>query len=220
MYSIAIDGPSGVGKSSISKEISRQLGFIYVDTGALYRCVGLYAYENNIDSTDKQRVIDVLPKIKIEMRHVNGIQKVFLNGEDVSEKIRLSKVAIPTSNSASVPEVREFLKNLQQDIAKTNNIIMDGRDIGTVILPNATVKLFLTASPQERAMRRYKQEIENGEKIEYNDVLADIIKRDDNDTNRKTAPLKAAEDAIIVDTTNYNLQETIDMITSIIRSKL
>ena len=220
MYSIAIDGPSGVGKSSLAKKVAKNFGIIYVDTGALYRCIGLYCVQNGIDSTDPQEVENVLGKITIDLKYLNGEQRVYLNSIDVSDKIRETEVDAPTSNSSSVPAVREFLRDLQQNIAKENSVIMDGRDIGTVILPNADVKIFITADAKERAKRRYDQLIRHGIQADYDKTLKNIIIRDENDINRKISPLKAADDAIIIDTTDNTKEKTLEIVTSIIRSKL
>lgn len=220
MYRVAIDGPSGVGKSSLAKNIARQLGIIYVDTGALYRCIGLYCLTNKIDSKNKGDVINALVNIKIDLKYVDGEQRVFLNHKDVSTDIRQPEVDIAASNVASIGQVRDYLKNMQQDIAETNSVIMDGRDIGTVIMPDANVKFFITASAEERATRRYNQQMKRGKVLDYDEILKDIIKRDDNDTNRDVAPLRAADDAIIIDTTENTKEQTLEIITSIIRSRV
>ena len=215
---IAIDGPAGAGKSTIAKAVAKKLSFIYVDTGALYRAIGFYAIKNKISSENE--IISSLKKIKVDLKFENNLQKVFLCDEDISEEIRTPEVSMMASKISAIPAVREFLFDLQQDLAKKNNVIMDGRDIGTVILPEANVKIFLTASSEKRAERRYKELIEKGLQVDYDDILKDIIKRDYDDSNRKIAPLKAAADAIFVDTSAYNLEESINLILTIINNKL
>ena len=218
VISIALDGPAGAGKSTIAKAVAKKLSFIYVDTGALYRAIGFYAIKNKISSENE--IISSLKKIKVDLKFENNLQKVFLCDEDISEEIRTSEVSMMASKISAIPAVREFLFDLQQDLAKKNNVIMDGRDIGTVILPEANVKIFLTASSEKRAERRYKELIEKGLQVDYDDILKDIIKRDYDDSNRKIAPLKAAADAIFVDTSAYNLEESINLILTIINNKL
>ncbi len=217
---IAIDGPAGAGKSSIAKLVSKKLGYIYVDTGALYRTVGLYSIRKGIDTKDAEAVTETLKDINVELGFVDGAQHVFLNGEDVSDAIRTPEASMGASNVSAIPAVRTFLFDLQRDIAKNNNCIMDGRDIGTVVLPNAQIKLFLTASPEARAERRYKELIEKGEKVDFQDVLDDINKRDYQDSHREIAPLKQAEDAILVDNSGCNLEEGTELVLGIIREKL
>ncbi len=217
---IAIDGPAGAGKSSTAKLIAKKLGYIYVDTGALYRTVGLYSIRKGIDTKDAEKVIATLPDIKVEIKFVDGTQHVFLNGEDVSEAIRTPEASMGASNVSAIPKVREFLFDLQRSIAAENNCIMDGRDIGTVVLPNADVKIFLTASVEERANRRYKEMIEKGESADYNDILEDIKKRDYQDSHREIAPLKQADDAILVDNGGYNLETGTEYLLGIIKEHL
>ncbi len=219
MISIAIDGPSGAGKSTIAKEIAGQKGYIYVDTGAMYRAIGLYMYRQGIDTKDGNSVSPKLKEVSLDLKYIDGEQKIYLNGEDVSHDIRLPEMSMAASNVSAIKEVREFLLDVQRGFAQKNNIIMDGRDIGTVILPNADVKIFLTASPDIRAQRRYKELIEKGMKTTYEEVKADLIKRDENDTNRPIAPLKQADDAVLVDSSNLTQQETVDKIISIIGEK-
>ncbi len=218
VISIALDGPAGAGKSTIAKAVAKKLSFIYVDTGALYRAIGFYAIKNKISSENE--IISSLKKIKVDLKFENNLQKVFLCDEDISEEIRTPEVSMMASKISAIPAVREFLFDLQQDLAKKSNVIMDGRDIGTVILPEANVKIFLTASSEKRAERRYKELIEKGLQVDYDDILKDIIKRDYDDSNRKIAPLKAAADAIFVDTSAYNLEESINLILTIINNKL
>lgn len=217
---IAIDGPAGAGKSSIAKLVSKALGYIYVDTGALYRTVGLYSIRKGIDTKDAEAVTATLGDIEVKLGFVDGAQHVFLNGEDVSDAIRTPEASMGASNVSAIPAVRTFLFDLQRDIAKNNNCIMDGRDIGTVVLPDAQIKLFLTASPEARAQRRYKELIEKGEKVEFQDVLDDINKRDYQDSHREIAPLKQAEDAILVDNSGCNLEEGTKLVLDIIEKKL
>lgn len=217
---IAIDGPAGAGKSSIAKLVSKELGYIYVDTGALYRTVGLYSIRKGIDTKDADAVTATLKDIEVKLGFVDGAQHVFLNGEDVSDAIRTPEASMGASNVSAIPAVRTFLFDLQRDIAKNNNCIMDGRDIGTVVLPDAQIKLFLTASPEARAERRYKELIEKGEKVEFQDVLDDINKRDYQDSHREIAPLKQAEDALLVDNSGCNLEEGTALVLGIIKEKL
>lgn len=217
---IAIDGPAGAGKSSTAKLVAKKLGYIYVDTGALYRTVGLYSIRKGIDTKDSEKVIATLSDIKVEIKFVDGSQHVFLNGEDVSEAIRTPEASMGASNVSAIPKVREFLFDLQRSIAAENNCIMDGRDIGTVVLPNADVKIFLTASAEERAKRRYKEMLEKGEKIDYNEILEDINKRDYQDSHREIAPLKQADDAIYVDNGCYDLEGGAEYLLKIIRENI
>lgn len=217
---IAIDGPAGAGKSSVAKLVSKKLGYIYVDTGALYRTVGLYSIRKGIDTKDAEAVTETLKDIEVKLGFVDGAQHVFLNGEDVSEAIRTPEASMGASNVSAIPAVRTFLFDLQRDIAKNNNCIMDGRDIGTVVLPDAQIKLFLTASPEARAQRRYKELVEKGEKVDFQDVLDDINKRDYQDSHREIAPLKQAEDAVLVDNSGCNLEEGAELLLSIIKEKL
>ncbi len=220
VINVAVDGPAGAGKSTISRAAAKAVGFIYVDTGALYRTVGVNALRKGIDTKDKVAVAATLGDISVDLVFENGEQKVLLNGENVSEEIRTPPASMAASDVSAVPEVRAFLFDLQRDIAKRNNCIMDGRDIGTVVLPDAKVKIFLTASPESRAMRRYKELVEKGTQVEYKDVLEDLIERDYNDSHREIAPLKPAEDGVIVDTTNLNLEESINEIIRIIKEAI
>jgi len=217
---VAIDGPAGAGKSSVAKLVSKKLGYIYVDTGALYRTVGLYSIRKGIDTKNADSVIETLKDINVELKFIDDAQHVFLNGEDVSEAIRTPEASMGASNVSAIPKVREFLFDLQRDIAKKNDVIMDGRDIGTVVLPDAQIKIFLTASAESRAQRRYKELIEKGEKVDFNDVLDDINKRDYQDSHREIAPLKQAEDAVFVDNSNCNLEEGAQLLLDIIKEKL
>lgn len=202
MINVAIDGPAGAGKSSIAKAVAAEIGFIYVDTGALYRSVALFALENGLDSDG---LVKSLEKINVSLEFADGSQHVILNGADVSDKIRTAEVSMNASKVSAIPEVREFLFGLQKKIAAENNIIMDGRDIGTVVLPDADLKIFLTASAEERANRRFKEMTDSG--ITYEQVLEDIKQRDYNDMHRDIAPLKQAEDAVLLDTTGMTIEE-------------
>ena len=217
---IAIDGPSGAGKSSIAKALAKKLNIIYVDTGAIYRTVGLYVYRNGVESRDKDKIIAMLPEISVKLAYIDGAQHIFLNGEDVSGLIRTETISRYASDVSAIPEVRAFLLSLQRDMAKETSVIMDGRDIGTVVLPDAEVKIFMTASAEVRARRRYKELVEKGECVVFEDVLAAIITRDTNDSTRATAPLKAADDAVILDNSEINAEETLNRVIDIIRSKI
>ena len=220
MINVAIDGPAGAGKSTIARAAAKELGFIYVDTGALYRAVGVYCLRKGITTTDADGVGSVLGEIKVELKFIDGVQHVYLNGDDVSTEIRLPEASMAASNVSAIPSVRAFLFDLQRDIASKNNCIMDGRDIGTVVLPNAKVKIFLTADPEERAMRRFKELEEKGSKVTYQEVLDDLKVRDYNDSHREIAPLKPAEDSVIVNTTGYTLEESINKIIDTIKEKM
>jgi cytidylate kinase len=216
MISIAIDGPSGSGKSTISKHLARELNFLNVDTGALYRAVAYFLSANDIDYTNELNVGQCLDKIKIDVKNSNYTQVIFLNGEDITNKIRSNDMSMIASRISAMPEVRKYLLNFQRNLAKSSNVIMDGRDIGTVVLPDADVKIFLTASPEVRAKRRYMQ---LGGGTDYKEILETLNKRDFNDSHRKTAPLKPAFDAIAFDNSEYSLSETVDMLLKIIKER-
>lgn len=220
MKSIAIDGPSAAGKSTMAKMLAKQLGYIYVDTGALYRTVAYHCEKHGAKSDNSEAVCAVLDKASVELAYKNGVQKVLLNGEDVTEEIRKPWVSMAASNVSAIPKVRNFLFDLQQNIAKTNNVVMDGRDIGTVVLPSATVKIFLTASPEERATRRMEDFKLAGEEVDYQKLLEEIKQRDFNDSNREIAPLKKADDAIEVDTTGNTLEQSAQLLYNLVREKL
>ena len=220
MINIAIDGPAGAGKSTIAKTVSKELGYIYVDTGALYRTVGLNALRNGVDTKDAEGVIATLDGLKVSLRFVDNEQRVFLGEEDVSAAIRQNEVSMAASNVSAIPKVREFLFDLQRDIAKNNNCIMDGRDIGTVVLPDAQIKLFLTASAEARADRRYKELVEKGQTVDYDVILKEIKERDYQDSHREIAPLKQADDAIFVDSTEMDLPATINYMLNIIKERI
>lgn len=220
LISIAIDGPAGAGKSTISRRLAADLGYIYVDTGALYRSIGLYAVRREANPAKESEVIPLLSEITLDLRFIGGEQRVFLNGEDVSEGIRLPEISMAASSVSAIPAVRAFLFDLQRNMAKEHNIVMDGRDIGTVVLPDAPIKIFLTASAEDRAMRRYKELLGKGVQADYEEVLRDLKQRDYNDSHREIAPLKAAEDAILADTTGKELHESIAYLKNIVETRL
>ena len=219
MITIAIDGPSGSGKSTISKIIAKKIGFINVDTGALYRTIAYFFLENKINYKEKSEVLKNLNKISVSLKNENFSQTIFLNGVDVTQKIRTNEISMLSSEISVIPEVRQFLLKLQRDIAKENNVVIDGRDIGTVVIPNADVKIFLTAEPKVRAKRRYNQLISKGQSTTFDEILELINKRDYNDIHRKISPLKKANDAILVDNSNLNQQDTVYKLIEIIKKK-
>ena len=219
-YRIALDGPSGAGKSTIAKRLSAELGFVYVDTGAMYRTVGLYCLQNNVDTDDEAAVAAVLPNINIELKYVDGEQRIFLNGADVSADIRMNEVSMAASKTSAYKAVRGFLLDSQRNVAKTQSVIMDGRDIGTVVLPDAEIKIFIVGDATVRAKRRHKELLEKGQNISLQEVLEDIITRDHNDTNRAEAPLKQADDAVLLDTTYKNFEEAYKSVLEIVKSKM
>lgn len=219
MYSVAIDGPAGAGKSSVAKAVAAKTGFIYVDTGALYRTVALHVIKNGIDSDNVSAVEESLPQIEVSLSHMEDGQHVFLSGEDVSALIRTNDVSMMASKTSAIPAVRKFLFSLQTGMAEKYNVIMDGRDIGTVVLPNANAKIFLTASAEERAKRRYTEYVNKGVEADYDEILADVVKRDYQDSHREIAPLKPADDAVIVDSTGMSFDEVVDEISGIIAEK-
>ncbi len=217
MINVAIDGPSGAGKSTVARLAAAKLGFVYIDTGALYRSVGVAALRRGIKTDDRDAVSAMLPDIKIELGFTDGIQHVYLCGDDVSEEIRLPEASMAASNVSSNPDVRAFLFDLQKNIAAENNCIMDGRDIGTVVLPNADVKIFLTASPEIRAKRRYDELIVKGNDVDLSSLLEEIKLRDYNDSHRAAAPLKQAEDAVLLDGSDMALDEVVGRVVSLIK---
>lgn len=217
---VAIDGPAGAGKSTIARAAAKKLGFIYVDTGALYRAVGVYSLRNGLDTENPETVEGTLPHIQVELQFQDGVQHVLLNGEDVSEEIRTPQASMAASAVSAVPAVRRFLFDLQREIAAKNDCIMDGRDIGTVVLPQAEVKIFLTASPETRAMRRFKELQEKGAPDTYEAVLADLKQRDYNDSHRAVAPLKPAEGSVLVDTSALTLPQSVEKVIEVIKEKL
>lgn len=220
MISVAIDGPAGAGKSSLARAAAKELGFIYVDTGAMYRTVALALLRAGVENQDTDGVKALLDRINIELKFVNGEQRVFLDGEDVSDKIRTPEVSMRASSSSALGAVRAFLLDKQRDLAKTNDVLMDGRDIGTVVLPNATVKIFLTASPEERARRRFLELQAKGAPDTYEQVYEDMVKRDYDDSHRAIAPLKPADDAITVDTTGLEIEQSLALILKTVRENL
>lgn len=220
MISVAIDGPSGAGKSSLAKRLAKELGYIYVDTGAMYRTIGLYGMRCGKSLDDENELKTILKDMRLELKYENGAQQIYLNGENVSEAIRTSAVSMAASAVSKHPAVREFLLNTQRDMANTSNILMDGRDIGTVILPNATVKIFLTASAKARAQRRLKELLEKGENITFEEVLADINQRDYNDTHREIAPLKQAQDAVLIDTSDIDFEQSYALMLKTIKENI
>ena len=218
--SIAIDGPSGAGKSSVARSIAEKMGLIYVDTGAIYRTVGLAAYRRGILSHDRERVLEMLPELNIELKHgTDGAQHMFLDGEDVSGEIRLPVISLYASDVSAFPEVRAYLMEMQRSLARTHDVIMDGRDIGTVVLPNAGLKIFLTASSRSRAERRLLELRQKGQDVSFEEVLRDIEYRDKNDSSRAAAPLKAAEDAVLVDSTELDFAQTCQAVEKLIRER-
>lgn len=220
MINVAIDGPAGAGKSTVARAAAEKLGYIYVDTGALYRAIGVYGLRNNIETTDSEKIADALKNITVELKFIDGVQHVFLNGDDVSEEIRLPEASMAASNVSAIPAVRAFLFDLQRDIARKNDIIMDGRDIGTVVLPDAQVKIFLTADDEERAMRRFKELQEKGSTVTFKEVLDDLRQRDYNDSHREIAPLKPAEDSVTVNTTGLSLEGSVDAVVKVIEERI
>ena len=218
---IAIDGPAGAGKSTIARLAAKELGFIYVDTGALYRAIGLAASRRSLTAEDKDAIIEMLTAIKVELAfNEKHEQIVLLDGEDVSGLIRTPEISMLASAVSAIPEVRAFLLDLQRDMAHTNNVIMDGRDIGTVVLPDAKIKIFLSASPECRARRRYKELIEKGMDVKYEDILSDVVARDYADSHRDIAPLKPADDAIMVDTSGEDLETSVNKLLTIMRDRI
>ena len=220
MISVAIDGPSGAGKSSLAKRLAKELGYLYVDTGAMYRAIGLYAKRAGADTKNAAAVEALLPSIRLELKYVDGAQRVLLCGEDVSEAIRAEEIGMAASDVSAHPAVRAFLLDTQRNMALTHDLLMDGRDIGTVILPGATVKIFLTASPEARAKRRMLELRQKGQPADYETVLEDIRQRDWQDTHRETAPLKQAEDAVLVDTSDLDFEESFAALKSLILSRV
>ena len=221
IYSVAVDGPSGAGKSTLAKAAAAELHIIYVDTGAIYRTIGCYARRQGVDAADTQAVIALLPQVKIGMRYDDqDLQHMLLQGEDVTEEIRLPEISLYASAVSAIPEVRAFLLEMQRDFARRSSVIMDGRDIGTVVLPHADVKIFLQADVAVRARRREKELQERGTPRPFDQVLAEMKERDYNDTHRAAAPLRPAEDAIVVDTSYLDFQQSKEKILEIIREKV
>ena len=216
MINIAIDGPAGAGKSSIAKAVAAKYGYIYVDTGAMYRALAYKAITNEISIKNVDHIEKMLADTKLDIVYNDLGQRILLDGADISDFIRTPEISMGASDISAIPYVRQWLLDMQKDIAKANNCIMDGRDIGTTILPDAKVKVFLTASPEERAMRRYKELIEKGGSVTFEEVLEDVKTRDYNDSHRAVSPLKKADDAVEVDTTGYDLEQSIDLVCGII----
>lgn len=220
MISIAIDGPSGAGKSSMAKRLAAELGYTYVDTGAMYRSIGLFALRDGKDPHDADAVAALLPSVRLDIRLIDGTQHIYLNGEDVSEAIRTEACGMAASAVAAHPAVRTFLLDTQRDLAARQNVLMDGRDIGTVVLPNATVKIYLTASAAARASRRQAELLAKGQQADFATVLADIEQRDYQDSHRAVAPLRQAEDAVLVDTSDIGIEESFALLRNTILSHL
>ncbi|MDF2820230.1 MAG: cmk [Clostridiales bacterium] len=212
MYSIAIDGPAGAGKSTIAKNIAKELGFIYIDTGAMYRAIALFLIRNNIPSDDEKKISEAVKKVNIEIEYVKGVQQVILNGENISELIRTNEVSKMASISSVYPDVRLKLVDIQRCLAEKVNVVMDGRDIGTYVLPEATLKIYLTASVEERAKRRYNEYVNIGVSANLENIKKEIEERDFRDMNRDFAPLKKAEDAVVVDSSFMNIEDVKDYV--------
>lgn len=216
MISIAIDGPAGAGKSTLSRKLASHFGFIYVDTGAMYRAVGLKFSRLGINGELNCDIEKILADTSVDIRFVGNEQRVFLDGEDVSDEIRTPEISMMASAVSAKPPVRAFLLNTQRNLAKNSDCLMDGRDIGTVVLPDATVKIYLTASAEARAMRRYKELCEKGQTVEFKDVYDDMVKRDYNDMHRDIAPLKQADDAVVADTTSLDFEQSFALLIELI----
>ncbi len=217
---VAIDGPVGAGKSTIAREAARRSGFVYADTGALYRAVGLFCVEDGCDLGQADEIAKRIGGIKLEIALIDGTQHIFMNGADVSDKIRTPEISMAASAVSAVPEVRAALLDMQRDIARKSSVIMDGRDIGTAVLPDARVKIFLTAKPEIRARRRYDELIAKGKDVRYEDVLSDLQKRDYDDSHRAAAPLKKAEDAVLADTSELDFEQSVELVCRIIKERL
>lgn len=220
VYSVAIDGPAGAGKSTMARRAAAELNFVYVDTGAIYRTVAYAVAEHGIRPDETEKIDALLPKLDLKLAWQDGVQHMYLDGRDVSAKIRLPEVSAMASKVSALPSVRAFLLDTQRNVAKTNSVIMDGRDIGTVVLPNADVKIYLSASAQVRARRRFIELQEQGSNDTYEEVLQDMIERDYRDMHREIAPLKQADDAVLLDTSELSLEESIEALLKIIREKL
>ena len=220
MFNIAIDGPAGAGKSTIAKKVAKELDFIYVDTGAMYRSMALYLIRKGVKAEEKNKIIELLPEIHVTLAYVEGEQHVYLNQEDVSSLIRNEEVSQMTSSISTIAEVREALLSLQRNLAKENNVLMDGRDIGTCVLPNAELKIYLTASTKVRAKRRYDEMIEKGMECNLKELEASIKERDQRDMNREIAPLKQAEDAVFLDTSDMNIEEVVNAIIRLVKERV
>ncbi len=218
--SVALDGPSGAGKSTIARAIARRFGFVYVDTGAIYRTVGLAAWRRGVPPRDRERVASMLPELDIALRHgTDGLQRMYLNGEDVTEQIRQPEISLYASDVSAIPAVRAFLMDMQRDMARRYDVVMDGRDIGTVVLPSAGLKVFLTAAPEVRAERRFRELREKGTGVTLEEVFRDIQYRDENDSSRSAAPLRPAEDAVILDTSALDFQASCEAVARLVEEK-
>lgn len=216
--SIAIDGPAGAGKSSISKEVAKRLNFIYVDTGAIYRSLAYISLKNCYDTKkDLSEIVELAKKCQFELKYIDKVQHIYVDGYDVSDYIRTPEVSKGASDVSAIPEVREILLSIQREMAEKNNVIMDGRDIGTVVLPNATLKIFLTASIEERSKRRYKEMLEKGVECNFEEIKKDIAYRDEQDSNRAVAPLKPAIDSVIFDNSNFTYEQSVDYLCKLIK---
>lgn len=215
MHSIAIDGPAGAGKSTIAKRVAKELGFIYVDTGAMYRSMALYFLRNGIKGDQEDKVADACKDIEVSIEYEDGEQQVILNEENVNAYIRTEEVSMMTSDTSKYPKVREKLLSLQRDLAQKKDVIMDGRDIGTCVLPDADLKIYLTASSKERARRRFKEQKERGIECDFDQIEKDIITRDEQDMNREVSPLKQAEDAVLVDASDMTIEEVVNKVVSL-----
>lgn len=220
IYSIAVDGPAGAGKSTIAKLIAKDLEFIYVDTGAMYRAMAIYFLDHGIDAMDEKAIQKACEHVKIRIEYEQGVQQVILNEENVTGRLRKEEVGVMASKTSVYPDVRKKLVELQQELATTVSVIMDGRDIGTCVLPNATLKIYLTASVEARAKRRYDELLEKGQTADYEVIKADIEERDYRDMNREVSPLKQAEDAILVDSSNMSIEEVVATIKELFKEKL
>ena len=220
IYNIAIDGPAGAGKSSISKKVAKSLGYIYIDTGAMYRTVGLKAVRCGIDTKDSEGVASILPTLDIDIRHEGVEQHIFLDGENVSDQIRTPEISMAASNVSAIPAVRVALVDLQRKLAENHDVVMDGRDIGSFVLPDAEVKIFLTASVDARAERRYKELLEKGELVDFEAVREDMILRDRQDSTRAVSPLVVADGATVIDTSKLNFEESVNAVIEHIRSNV
>lgn len=220
-HSIAIDGPCGAGKSTLAKRLAQELGFLYVDTGAIYRTVGLAARSRDVDPSDAAKVESILPDLTITMGYgEDGLQHMLLNGEDVTQAIRKNEISVYASKVASIPAVRAYLLEMQRRMAREHDVIMDGRDIGTVVLPKAEVKLFLTAAPEARAERRYRELLELGQKADFEQVLQEVVERDRRDMEREISPLRQADDAVLADTTGLDLEGSFRLLLTLVQERL
>ena len=220
MTKIAIDGPAGAGKSTISKKVAKELGFVYIDTGAMYRTVGLKAVRCGVDTKDAEGVGALLPTLDIDIRHEGVEQHIYLDGENVSDKIRTPEISMAASNVSAIPAVRVAMVDMQRKLAENHDVVMDGRDIGTFVLPDAEIKIFLTASVDARAKRRYDELIQKGENVKFEDVRSEMELRDKNDSTRAVSPLKVADGATIIDTSDLSLEESIKAVADYVRSNL